>query len=124
MSYESRVFVVQRHECGKDLVLGFEIAQVDMSKAGDFKKIFTTPIDFEIRSLATDDEDADILVTEDKYGKPLTYAPVGDVIKWLEEKIAKDPYRRYRLLYNLLKELTTDEWSDVRDELVVAHYGH
>lgn len=124
MGYESKAFVIQRHECGESLVLGFEIARVDVSCAGDFKNIFTTPIDFEVRSMATNEVGDEILITEDEYGKPLTYAPIREVIKWLEEEMKKDSYRRYRLLYNLLTELTTDVWSDIRDELVVVHYGH
>lgn len=117
MGYESRVIVVNvnRHE---NYIYGEKIADIKMSKMGDFKKIFTKPIDYKL-FITNEDEDTD----KDCYGDRLCSADIKTVVEWLEtvpKNEGWDDYRRIKPLIGLLNGFNEDNWN----ELQVVHYGY
>lgn len=64
--------------------------------------------------------DFDDCVHEDCYGDVPKYAPIENVVSWLEEEMTKSDYRRLAVLYALLKGFHKELWG----ELVVVHYGY
>ena len=136
MGYESRLYIVERHEINRKKchdtyclnVARFELCKMDDSR---FWNLFHTPIDFELYGDAGEDGD-NVILTEDCYGKHCCYAEISEVIEWLETEVQSNDYRRLKPLLALLKGFDLNEWNynssddngstDVR--LVVVHYGH
>lgn len=120
MSYESRIFVVNRTEVNNVTsvyVWGEKIADIKMgSMENGFSELFTNKIDYELYV-----DNADEPTRTDKYGAVMTYTDRNTVIDYLEEQIANgDNYRRLTVLLGLLKGFDEAQW----DELQVVHYGY
>lgn len=134
MGYESRIFVIERKVLNDfGYTIGSEIARFDLCKMGydkvngiEFREVFKTPIDFNIYSgwedpdKEYDEEDYRV----DLYGEHCKYAPVDDVINWIEEHMKSDGYEYYRreaLFLDFIKSLK--EHKDDYSELVLVHFG-
>lgn len=120
MSYESRIFVVNRTEIDRGTnvyVWGEKIADIKMSNMKyDFSELFTNEIDYELYV-----DNSDESTRTDKYGAVMTYTDRNTVIDYLEKQIANgDNYRRLTVLLGLLKGFDDKQW----DELQVVHYGY
>lgn len=130
MSYESRVFVIDRHDHGDGFVYGGEIARFNLSSMGyeyvsgkQFRDVFKTPIDFDLDIPA--DESGEYkpeLYREDCYGHSCKYATIAAVMEWLEKSTVLREYRRAKLFYDFLKVMQEHE-SEYR-EIVLVHYGY
>lgn len=121
MSYESKIYVVQR---GKfDTNYAQIIASLDlcnMGYASGFYDLFTHKIDYDVYI-----DDKNKPTKKDCYGDHLKDARLNDVLGWCEKRLNVEDYdyRRFFLLYRLLKAFTvSDEW-DI-NYLRVVHYGH
>lgn len=126
MSYESRIFVVDRSEidiCTPPYIYGEKIADIKMGcmygapdEDEGFLDLFQYEIDY---TLFIDNGDED--TKTDKYGEVTRYADCKTVIEWLEKAMANgDTYRRLPLLLGLLKGINEDDWHDIQ----VVHYGY
>ena len=120
MSYESRIFVVNRIKHNfvtGSYVWGEKIADVAMCRMCDgFPDLFTEEIDYELYI-----DNSDESTNTDKYGDVMTYTDLKTVIDYLEEQIANgDNYRRLTVLLGLLKGFDETQWN----ELQVVHYGY
>lgn len=120
MSYESRIFVVNRvkHDfVTGNYVWGEKIADIKMSCMGNgFSDLFTEKIDYELYV-----DNSDESTQTDKYGAVMTYTDRNTVIDYLEEEITNgNNYRRLTVLLGLLKGFDETQW----DELQVVHYGY
>lgn len=120
MSYESRIFVVNRVKTdfgSNSYVHGEKIADIKMSRMGNgFSDLFTEEIDYELYV-----DNSDESTNTDKYGEVMTYTDRKTVIDYLEEQIANgDNYRRLTVLLGLLKGFDEAQWN----ELQVVHYGY
>lgn len=121
MGYESRIFIVERHEhkmpSGANWVFAEKIAVINMCKMGydnGFHELFSTPIDYKIFI------DGDTETDTDCYGEHMKYAKPDDVIRWLKRAIKKDGYRRMPVLLGLLNGFKEGQWADLQ----VVHYGY
>jgi hypothetical protein len=120
MSYESRIFVVNRTEIDRGTnvyVWGEKIADIKMSSMENgFSELFTNEIDYELYV-----DNSDEPTQTDKYGAVMTYTDLNTVIDYLEEEIANgDNYRRLTVLLGLLRGFDETQWN----ELQVVHYGY
>lgn len=118
MGYESRVFVINVNRHNDDWIYGEKIADIRMSKMGNFRDIFKQPIDYKIYV-----DSGDIDVDEDCYGDHLCYTDIDTVVEWLEtvpKNEGWDDYRRIKPLIGLLKGFNKEEWK----ELQVVHYEY
>lgn len=138
MGYESRVFVIERHEYdmpnGSKWVFGDELARFDLSKMGYeivdnkyFSDVFKTEIDFDLHDIG-EDPNAEEYNEEDyrfdRYGAHCKWATIDQVLHWLEnsEVLQVEHYRRAVMLYDALKMFKAHE-ADF-GQLVVVHYGY
>lgn len=129
MGYESKIIVVDRNQ-HEDWVYGGEIARFDLSKMGydhhngkEFRELFTIPVDFDLNVNSSDDVVPASFYREDCYGEICKYTEdIDEVIAWLEQSEARDPYRRAKLFLNFLRVLK-DSVSDFR-QIVLVHYGY
>ena len=123
MGYESKIYVVRKEkfscsdrEDGK--VFAREIAMVDMSCCYGISDTLR-------RKPATDcyiyANDGNTQIHEDRYGDPLTEAPICEVIKLVEKAMSKDYYWRYPILLATLKAF--EQYADNPD-FAVLHYGY
>lgn len=111
--YKSRLIIVNRVDFG-DYVFAEKIAEFNLcSMPWNHKKIFTTPIDFNIY---VNDEATKI----DYYGKHCFMADVQTVIEELEWLDKYGHNRRYQPLIGLLKGFDLSEWDDLK----IVHYGY
>lgn len=120
MGYESKVYVCHKIDTGWDFNYFETIAAVDMSKMGNnngWRELFNAPIGEEDHWFGMDFGD---YVHEDCYGDIPKYAPIENVVSWLEKEMTQSDYRRLAVLYGLLKGFHKEFWG----ELVVVHYGH
>ena len=133
MGYESRIFVVDRHERG-DWRFGDEIARFELCKMGYefvngkmFRDIFDKPIDFDLYNtgnVAEDNEDEDNSRL-DLYGEYCRYTDIDTVIKWLEGRKNSPDYEPYRRLELFLDSLyTIKKHESDYGNIVLVHYGH
>ena len=124
MGYESKLVLVN--------VMGFGfmgrnyaevVAEVNCSCMGpeffSFWRENSTPIGYDVYI-----EDENEPTREDKYGAPLTEAPIGAVLDWLKSEEAGElkTYRRAKLLVGLLKSIKPKDWED--EDLRLVHYGY
>lgn len=126
MGYESRIIVARIGEL--DLRSGdkekycVKLAEMWMSRCGNFVDIFEKPIDFELYGDGFEmSSDEEYKMTEDCYGKRCCYADMQTVIDWLEKAEAAEHYRRFTPAIAMLKAYAAEEWDG---ELVVIHYGY
>ena len=112
MGYESRIYVVEKSNIKEPEGFWCEvIATVNMCKTNaDFVNLFDTEFDGYFYDA--------VCITEDKYGKKLTVADKDSVVNYLETRV--NDYRRYKILYNLLKGFDEESW----DNLCIVHYGY
>ena len=120
MAYESRVYVVNvhRHQINENVIYAEIIAVVNMSKMGydnGWKNLFTTNIDYKLFK-----DDGDTEFNTDEYGEHMKSCSIDHVIKWLEERMQHDSYRRLPVLYGLLKSFTEDSWPNIE----IVHFGY
>ena len=120
MSYESRVFIVNRNEIeganGK-YVFADKIADIKMSSMyNGFTDLFSKEIDYQLYI-----DNGDEATQTDKYGDTMTYTDCQTVITYLENLIADgENYRRLTILLGLLKGIDETEWNDIQ----IVHYGY
>ena len=121
MSYESRIFVVERNEIenrdGTSYVYAEKIADVKMcSMYNGFKNIFDKEVDYELYIDSGEES-----TSTDMYGDKMKYTDVQTVIDYLEKLIDRgETYRRLPLLLGMLKGIDTSQWNDIQ----VVHYGY
>lgn len=127
MSYESRVYIVERNEYD-NWVYGSEIAKFDLCKMGyhmfdgkSFRDLFKKEIDFDLNINADyDPED----YRTDAYGEHCKYTNIDVVIYWLEIYIKETHYRRAELLLNFLYTLKEQIKKGMWGEICIVHYGY
>ena len=119
MGYESRVIIAKK----SSVMSGYaeDIAELNLCKvSGEFLALFTS----EYKGNFYDFYGSDARVTEDKYGKPLTYTTFRKVHKWLLDNIQKEEhYRRYDMLLALMNSIRTG-WADEVGDFIIIHYGY
>ena len=122
MSYESRVFVVNRNEIehgdGTSFVYAEQIADIKMSRMyySGFAKLFDKEVDYELYI-----DNGDKATQTDKYGDVMTYTDCQTVIAYLEKLIADgENYRILTLLLGLLKGIDEKQWDNIQ----IVHYGY
>lgn len=120
MGYESKIYVVNKwhgsEENGK--CYAEKIAELKMSKCGDFCSVFSKKTDCFIYQ-----DDGNTPILEDKYGDELKEAAVDDVVDWLKTTISGgEDYRRFKMALALLKSFQTEQWE--RENIAVLHYGY
>lgn len=121
MSYESRVFVVNRNEIehgdGTSFIYAEQIADIKMScMCGGFTKLFDKKVDYDLYI-----DNGDEATQTDKYGDIMTFTDCKTVIDYLENLIASgENYRRLTLLLGLLKGINEEQWDNIQ----IVHYGY
>ena len=121
MSYESRIFVVERNEIenrdGTSYVYAEKIADIKMcSMYNGFRDIFDKEVDYELYI-----DSGEKSTSTDMYGDKMKYTDVQTVIDYLEKLIdSGETYRRLSLLLGMLKGIDTSQWNDIQ----VVHYGY
>ena len=121
MSYESRIFVVERNEIenrdGTSYVYAEKIADVKMcSMYNGFRDLFDKEVDYELYI-----DSGEKSTSIDMYGDKMKYTDVQTVIDYLEKLInSGETYRRLSLLLGMLKGIDTSQWNDIQ----VVHYGY
>ena len=137
MSYESRVFIVLRHELNNPItdepyVNALPVAEFDLCCMGrdneKFFDAFKTEVDFDLYLPGFDaDENEVILPTRtDCYDEHLKYATLEDLLAALKSSERREHYRRLPPLIAALKAFiaSKDEWGDRGGELIAVHYGY
>lgn len=120
MGYESKIYVVKKSNfsCREDgKVYAEVIAMVDMCKCYDISDILRNKPATDCYIYA---EDHDTQVVEDRYGEPLTEAPLCEAIKIVERAMQKDDYWRYNILLSTLKAFEIYDCMNI----AVLHYGY
>ena len=117
MAYESKVMVFEVTK-GTPRDFGELVCEVKMGACGydnGWRELFTKSLTYNV--WYNDD-----LLTKDCYGAPLKACPIADVIAWLEKELLKEgiAYRRFEVLYGLLKGFNPEKW----ERLEVVHYGY
>ena len=115
MGYESRVIIGRK--LAEDCVE--KIAELNLSKMGEG---FLSLFDREYKVDFYDFYNGDNKVEEDRYGKPLTYAPFNRVYKYCLDTAQRDNYRRLHMLLAVLN-VVRQCWDDYED-FVIIHYGY
>ena len=116
MSYESRLYVVEKSSIGENMKWAEVVATINMSSMG--QDFFT-----EINKYAPTDcyfYNNEGEVTEDMYGDPLTEVPITDMIEILGKISVDNDYRRLSPMIGLLKGFDLSQWNN----LVVLHFGY
>ena len=126
MGYESRIYVVDKHDFGTydDGKNYAEIlAMFDMCKCYPLSNVLRDKPKTDCYIYA---DDHNTRIVEDRYGEELTEATIKEVIDILENEVAKgEDYRRIFPLLSALKsieELQND--GKFGDNVVVLHYGY
>lgn len=133
MGYESKVFVILRHEVKPlngmpPFCYGEEIARFDLCKMGweqingrSFSSLFDIPIDFDLYNPIEEIKET----RKDCYGDLCRMTSAERVIKWLEKsEVAKD-YRRAKLFLDFCRALRVREREFSDDGTVVlVHFGY
>lgn len=122
MGYESRLFVVDKHEskgCLRpDLFWAEKIAEFNLSKVPEVSTLINSKYPFTDCYIYADD--GNTAIVEDKYGSPLREIPLVDMVGILESCAKGSNYRRFNPCIQLLKGFDLLEWGN----LVVLHYGY
>lgn len=124
MGYESRLYVVNKHDwgigksLGENKVWGEVIATFNLCVVPDvaaaMKAYPATNAYFYL------DGGGGERVLEDNYGEPLAEIPIADAVGILEKAAANEDYRRFAPCIQMLKGFSPEQW----DDLVVLHYGY
>ncbi len=118
MSYESRIFIINRTEhinsngtiwIHAEKIVDLKMCQMDSDM--NFRNIFTQNIDYPI---VVDGE----TTFSDKYGEPMKYSNVKTVINYLEQ--IPDNYRRISILLGILQNIDESKWDNIQ----IVHYGY
>ena len=121
MSYESRIFIVNRSEFenrdGTSYVYADKIADIKMSSMYQgFTDLFDKEVDYELY-IDNDDEST----STDMYGDKMKYTDVQTVIDYLEKLIdSGETHERIPLLLGMLKGIDTSQWNKIQ----IVHYGY
>ena len=121
MSYESRIFVVNRNEFenrdGTSYVYAEKIADIKMSSMyKSFVDLFDKEVDYE---LYIDSKEKS--TSTDMYGDKMKYTDVRTVIDYLEKLIDRGKmYRRHSILLGMLKGIDISQWNEIQ----IVHYGY
>ena len=130
MGYESILYVVLSYKIddawstreinGKQMVWGDVVATYDLCKC--------YPVSDKMRHYPPTSryiyaDDGDTMITEDRYGAPLTEIPLRDAIRIIEKAQREDEYGywRYAPCLAMLKAFAKAEEAD---SLAVLHYGY
>lgn len=118
MSYESKIYVVERSKFSNFAPV---IASLDLCKMGydsGFHQLFTHEIDYDVYIDSHDEP-----TTEDRYGDHLKDASLNDVLSWSNKRLNVEKYRRFWILYSLLNSFAVGNGWDI-ERLRVIHYGY
>ena len=121
MGYESKIYIVDRHNSIISNQYGNYcqiIAMVDMCKMHpEFYKLFDKPLNGFFFA-----DDGNTEVVKDMYDADLYYADIDDVISYLTNliEIDKDQYRRLPILLGTLKGIDKDLFEDI----AVVNFGY
>lgn len=121
MSYESRIFVVNRNENtnsdGTSWIYAEKIADIKMGAMYQgFISLFDKEIDYELYIDSGEEP-----TSTDMYGRKMKYTNIKTVIDFLEKLIADgEDYRRLFLLLGLLKGINENQWNEIQ----IVHYGY
>lgn len=121
MSYESRIFVVERNEIenrdGTSYVYAEKIADIKMSSMYQgFTDLFDKEVDYELYI-----DSGEKSTSTDCYGEKMRYTNIKTVIDFLEKLISDgEDYRRLFMLLGLLKGINESQWNDIQ----IVHYGY
>lgn len=124
MGYESRLYVVQKgHVFGKETMrYCHEIAKFEMCKFPFLANFMTAAKEADCYVYS---DDGDTKIVEDRYGKPLTEAPVSDVVTVLERALNNgEDYRRIKPVLMFLKAILYQIEHGIWNDVVVLHYGY
>ena len=117
MGYESRVIIARRFSGSE---YAEDIVEMKLGKVSDgFLQLFKEEYDGRF----FDFYGCDAQITQDKYGKPLTYAPFDKVYEWLVKNVHEANYRRYNMLFALMREVRSG-WAGDTEDFVLIHYGY
>ena len=117
MGYESRVIIARRFSGSE---YAEDIAEMKLGKVSDgFLQLFRVEYDGKF----FDFYGCDAQITQDKYGKPLTYASFDRVYEWLVMNVQEANYRRYNMLLALMQEVRNG-WAGDTEDFVLIHYGY
>ena len=127
MGYESRVYIVNEWDkksyVGDEKPLAETIAIFDLCCIEDRLLDVLTNKAEEARCAVWESYDGeDIIITKDKYDKPLTSASVIDVYNAIEDGVYWRTTALKVFLYNLI--INRDNMSRDFDNLKVYHYGY
>ena len=121
MGYETKLFVVEKHNSGIEREDGRKYGQVvamfDLCKVHAVSAKFRTYPETDCYIYAYNC-DGDCI---DNYGEVLKEIPITDAIEILENAASNDDYRRYAPCISLLKGFNLEQWGN---RLVVLHFGH
>lgn len=146
MGYESKLYVVNRHEFKHPRThehiewMGQVIAMFDLCKMGEDSfyngsKLFKTPIDFDlniydIKKETGYDEQTKVITgefvfgtREDDYGDALCYAPLEDVIAEMKRILESDDYEYWRMKPCIALLESFREYNE-NGNIVVVHWGY
>ena len=118
MGYESRVIIARKNSIYPEFAEN--IAELNLCKvSGGFLDLFNDEYDGKF----FDFYGCDAQITQDKYGKPLTYAPFDRVYEWLVRNVTREGYRRYDMLLALMREVKNG-WLGDTEDFILIHYGY
>ena len=130
MGYDSRLYIVDKHESlvnipvvidGEDYGVrkyGEVIGRIEMGKCPVVQNFMKDMPETDCYIYA-DDGNTQIVV--DRYDKVMTECPINELLTIVEQAVYEgDTYRRLTALLSFLKGFKEDNWDDI----VVLHYGH
>lgn len=121
MGYESRLYVVEKSRCSKELIDKKEMNWGEVVAV--FNLCVVPDVSYRMRDYKPTDcfiYDNNEKLLEDKYGESLKEIPLADAIQILEEAAKEEGYRRWNPCIQMLKGFNSNEWNN----LVVLHYGY
>lgn len=122
MGYESRIFIVEdkgRRYVPEDkpyvveIICSFNLCKVKYDSG--LHDLFYKPCPFAIFAESGHHE-----TQEDRYGDHIKYSDFDTVIKWCEEFMMRDNYRRIPPFLAMLKGFDRSQWNDLK----IVHYGY
>ena len=120
MGYESKFYIVNKSDFIVDedgYYYAEKIAMFDLCKVPELHNKIK---DYPKADIYIFSDDGNTEIKTDAYGEKLIEIPVSDMIKFLEEILIRDNYRRYNPFLQMLKGFNLSEWSN----LTILHYGH
>lgn len=128
MGYESKIYIIDRHEHKKIdetfYTYGDKIMEIDLCKMGygmynrkSFTDLFTHEIDFDLWINGNPTQ-------TDCYDEHCKYGDIDAIINWLNKMVKDTDYRRAKLFLAILKSIKKQIkdgcWTDIK----IVHYGH